>query len=84
VDITPYLTFDGTCREAFEAYARILGGEIELIQSYGETPMAAHAPADQRDRVMHARLRVGDRRIMGRTRRRSSSPSRRASRWRSR
>jgi PhnB protein len=55
----PYLNFDGDCAEAFRHYADLLGGELD-ISTYGETPGSEEIPADQRDRVMHARLVVGD------------------------
>ncbi|MEW6268511.1 MAG: VOC family protein [Thermodesulfobacteriota bacterium] len=52
----PYLTFDGRCREAFEYYAKVLGGEIEGMFTHGESPMAAQTPAPWRSKVMHAQL----------------------------
>jgi PhnB protein len=63
--ITPYLGFDGNCREAFEFYAKTLGGKIESLLSYGESPMCAEFPPEMRDRVMHACLTVGDAMLMG-------------------
>jgi PhnB protein len=60
MDVTPYLTFNHQCREAFEFYARTLGGTIEFIQTHGESPMAAQTPPDWQDAVIHARLRIGD------------------------
>jgi PhnB protein len=55
----PYLNFNGTCKEAFDFYAQVLNGKIEFIQTFGESPMAEHAPADQQDLVMHASLVAG-------------------------
>jgi PhnB protein len=63
--INPYLAFDGTCREAFEFYVKTLGGQIEFMQTIGETPMAAHSPAESHDRVMHVTMRVGDQVLQG-------------------
>ncbi len=65
MDVNIYLSFDGRCAEAFAEYARVLGGEVVFSQTYGETPMAEHTPAEQHGRVMHAELRVGEARIMG-------------------
>ncbi|MFS8532496.1 VOC family protein [Sphaerobacter thermophilus] len=62
---TPYLNFNGTCAEAFRFYAELLGGEIVESTTFGETPAAAHVPADFQDRVMHAVLAVGDQTIFG-------------------
>lgn len=63
--INPYLAFNGTCREAFEFYARTLGGRIDFIQTYGESPMAAHSPAETHVRIMHVTMTVGDQVLQG-------------------
>lgn len=57
MQITPYLNFDGTCREAFEFYAGILGGTPDIM-SFADSPMCDEIPAEARDRVMHAHLAV--------------------------
>src|SRR6188472_3842108 len=63
--LNPYLSFDGKCREAFEFYAKTLGGTIVFIQTIGESPMAASMPPDTYDRVMHVTLQVGDQTLQG-------------------
>jgi PhnB protein len=60
-----YLTFDGRCRAAFEHYAKVLGGEIEVIMTHGESPMAEQTPPELRDKVMHAKLNLRDSVLMG-------------------
>ena len=65
MDVNVYLSFDGRCAEAFAEYARILDGTVEFQQSYGESPMAEHTPPEQRNWVMHTRLRVGGNLILG-------------------
>ena len=62
--MTPYLAFDGNCREAFERYAAIFGGEIEAMMPFRDSPIAAEMPEAMHDRVMHARLRVGEKVLM--------------------
>ena len=37
-DITPYLTFNGTCRQAMTFYKDILGGDLELMD-FASSPM---------------------------------------------
>ena len=59
----PYLNFDGNAAEAMRFYQGILGGELEL-SPFGESPMADEVPADMKDRLMHAELRVGDQVLM--------------------
>lgn len=59
-----YLDFDGNCREAFEFYRSIFGGEFAALQTYADGPedMAASAQAD---RIMHVSLPLGDAMLMG-------------------
>jgi PhnB protein len=54
--VTPYLNFKDSTRQAFEFYAQVLGGKIDFIQSFGESPMAGEVPPDWQDAVMHAHL----------------------------
>src|SRR5918911_516885 len=63
--LNPYLAFDGRCREAFEFYAKALGGRIAFIQTIGESPMASSMPPEVRDRVMHVTLHVADQVLQG-------------------
>jgi PhnB protein len=60
-----YLTFEGRCREAFEFYARTLGGEIVQMATHGETPASEHAPPEWQDKIINAHLKVGDQELMG-------------------
>ncbi len=61
ITLSPYLAFNGNCREAINFYNEVLGGELN-IQTYGDAPM--EVPSDQRDRVMHATLALGQTTIM--------------------
>ncbi len=58
--LCPYLNFDGRCEEAFLFYAELLGGTIEVMMKQGDSPMADSVAPEARDRIMHARLTVGD------------------------
>lgn len=67
--ITPYLCFNGNCREAFDFYAKAMGGKIEMIMTHKDAPPDAMkgdcAPAPGTENwVMHARMRIGDTVIM--------------------
>jgi PhnB protein len=64
MQIQPYLNFDGRCREAFIFYQGVLGGEVTL-ETHGESPMREHTPPAWHDRILHARLVVGDQELMG-------------------
>jgi PhnB protein len=59
------LTLDGTTKEAFAFYAQVLGGKLEFLQTFGESPMKDQVPEEYRDRVMHAALSLPDGRLLG-------------------
>jgi PhnB protein len=65
MQLNPCLTFDGQCETAFKFYERCLGGNIAAMLTYGTSPMAEQVPAEWRNKVMHARLVVGDEVLMG-------------------
>jgi PhnB protein len=54
------LIFDGNCAEALKFYERTLGGKIEFLLTWGDSPMAADAPPGWDRKIMHARLAVGE------------------------
>ncbi len=56
MQITPYINFQGQCREAMEFYRDLLRGEITMIMTYGESPMADEMPAESHDAIMHSHL----------------------------
>jgi PhnB protein len=60
--ITPYLNFDGSAKQALEFYKTILDAEITGVQTFGEADYPTPPEAD--DRVMHALLKKGDLSIM--------------------
>ena len=63
--LNPYLAFDGQCRDAFDFYAKALGGTIAFMQTIGESPMAAQTPPEAHGRVMHVTLHIGDQVLQG-------------------
>lgn len=54
--ISTHLCFDGQCREAIQLYQRTLGGTIETMLTYGESPMASSTDPRWYDRIVHATL----------------------------
>ena len=54
VNVNPYLTFNGNCREAMEFYRSVLGGDLTVntFGEFGGDPAIA-------DKVMHAMLLGG-------------------------
>ena len=65
MQITPYLSFQGKCEEAFKLYEKVLKGKITFMMRYGESPMADQTAADARNHIMHISLQVGDQTIGG-------------------
>ncbi len=64
--IVTSLSFQGQCREAFEFYAKVLGGKITAAYPYGEAPPGMPFTDDKyKQWLMHAWLDVGDQSIMG-------------------
>jgi PhnB protein len=64
MQLNPYLTFNGQCEAAFKFYEKALGGKIEAMMTYGGSPMAEQTRSEWRDKIMHARLSVGDNMLM--------------------
>ncbi len=60
-----YLSFDGSCAEAFAFYASVLGGEITMRMNYGGSPMAGQIPPGWGEKIMHARVAFGGQVLMG-------------------
>lgn len=62
--LNPYLNFDGNCEEAFQLYAKVLGGKIGAMVTFAEAPAEARAKPEWRDKIMHARMSFGDNVLM--------------------
>ncbi|MEO0372611.1 MAG: VOC family protein [Pseudomonadota bacterium] len=52
---TPYIIFQGHCREAMTAYAAIFGGEITMMMTGSEMP-EMEVPDHMADWIMHSEL----------------------------
>jgi len=63
--LNPYLSFDGSCRQAFEFYEKALGGRISFMQTIGDSPMASSMPPEAHGRIMHVTLNIGDELLQG-------------------
>jgi PhnB protein len=62
--VVPYLFFDGRCDEAIEFYRKALGAEVVMLARFKDSPDPAMCPAGSAEKVMHARLRIGDTAVM--------------------
>jgi PhnB protein len=65
--LIPYLMFTkGQCREAFDFYAKALGGKVISVATYADMPGACeHIPADKLPRVANVHLVAHGASIMG-------------------
>jgi PhnB protein len=53
--ISPYITFEGQCRDAMTFYQECLGGELELMV-IEESPMADQFPPAMQKSILHSSL----------------------------
>ena len=60
-----YLTFNGNCREVFEFYRSVFGGEFDVLQTFGDGPPDMQIPDDERDKIMHVSYPIGIERADG-------------------
>jgi PhnB protein len=58
--VTPYLSLDGDCEEAFEFYRSILGGEFLDVSRYSEMPPDVPTSPGDADKIMHIALQLAD------------------------
>ncbi len=65
MQLNPYLHFNGTCEAAFNFYHKVLGGEIVAMMRHRGSPMEGQTPKEHLDKIMHARLIIGDKVLMG-------------------
>ena len=65
MQLNPYLLFNGQCEAAFRFYERCLGGKIVAMMPHAGTPAEGQVPPEWRDKIIHARLVVGDQVLMG-------------------
>ena len=57
--LTPYLLFDGSCRQAMEFYKSCFGGELTEVP-VKDSPAKNSMPAFQHEKILNARLKSGN------------------------
>ncbi len=60
-----YLHFNGNCREVFEYYRSIFGGDFAIYQTFRDGPNDMGVPDDELDNVMHVTYPIGSSVLMG-------------------
>jgi len=59
-----YLFFNGDCAQAMQFYERTLGGKMEMMMTYGQSPDPQQCPPGSKDRIMHSNLVLDGRNLM--------------------
>jgi PhnB protein len=65
--LEPYLLFNGNCEEAMQFYTKALGGRIDMLIRYSESPdppPPGMVPPGSENKVMHASCTIGGARLM--------------------
>lgn len=58
-----YLTFNGNCKQAFDFYKSIFGGDFDYIGTFGEMPPQEDMPPlpdEMKDQIMHVSLPISE------------------------
>jgi PhnB protein len=63
--INPYLNFLGNTEEAFNFYKSVFGGEFLTLQRFKDTPHGDTMSAEDKERIMHVALPIGQNMLMG-------------------
>src|SRR5215210_2784027 len=58
--IETYIFFTDQCAQAMRFYEKVLGGKIEAMMTYGDSPAGPYNTPEMAHKVIHARLTVGD------------------------
>jgi PhnB protein len=62
--LNTYLIYNGRCEEAFRFYEDVLGGKIVMMAPHAGSPAEGQVPKEWRDKIMHARMQIGDQFLM--------------------
>ena len=63
--LNTYLTFEDSCREVFEFYRSVFGGDFTIISTFGEGPPDMGVPETEQGRIMHVSLPIGSSELKG-------------------
>ena len=60
-----YLHFNNNCREVFEFYRSVFGGDFTFFTTFNEMPGDMGIPKEEMDNVMHVSYDIGGTTLMG-------------------
>jgi len=60
--VQPYLNFNGHAKEAIDFYRKALGAEVQMLMHFKDCPEPQQGmiTPENKDKVMHAALKIGD------------------------
>lgn len=64
MQINPYLLYDGNCEAAFNYYAKVLGGRIDMMMTHDSAPPSMQVAPDWQKKIMHAQITIDDEVLM--------------------
>jgi PhnB protein len=62
--VYPYLSFNGRCDEAIEFYKHAVGAKASTLMRFKDSPDQNMIKPGIEDKIMHARLQIGDATVM--------------------
>lgn len=60
MELSTYLMFNGDCSNALDFYEQTLGAKIDAKMTHAGSPSEKDVPPDWKDKILHARFRIGD------------------------
>jgi len=64
-NVNAYLNFEGNCEAAFNHYRSVFGGDFAYIGRYKDMPSEKPLPEEDKEKIMHMSLPVGNTILMG-------------------
>jgi len=65
MNISIHISFKGQCEEAFRYYEKHLGGVIDGLYKFKDTPASKTAPSEWQDKIVHGGVLIGNVEIAG-------------------
>lgn len=63
--VNPYITFNGTCEEAFNFYKSVFGGDFPYAGKFKDMPSEYPIEESDKEKIMHISLPIGNTVLMG-------------------
>jgi len=65
MNLSFHLDFNGQCKQAFDYYAKHLGGKIGTMLLFKNSPATNSVADEWQDKVIHANIRIGNIELAG-------------------